>query len=44
MWEGKESEDVYGKVLEKKAENGNFYIRFTAKPPDVSAQLEYLYK
>ncbi|NEQ39034.1 MAG: adenylate/guanylate cyclase domain-containing protein [Okeania sp. SIO3I5] len=44
VWEGKESEDVYGKVLEKKAENGNFYIRFTAKPPDVSAKLESLYK
>ncbi len=44
VWDGKESEDVYGKVLEKKAENGNFYIRFTAKPPDVSAKLESLYK
>ncbi len=44
LWEGKESEDVYGKVLEKKAENGNFYIRFTAKPPDVAAKLESLYK
>ena len=44
LWEGEESEDVYGKVLEKKAENGNFYIRFTAKPPDVAAKLESLYK
>ncbi|MGD1808592.1 CHASE2 domain-containing protein [Dapis sp. BLCC M126] len=44
IWDEKESEDVYGKVLEKKAENGNFYIRFTAKPPDVSAKLESLYK
>ena len=44
LWDGQESEDVYGKVLEKKAENGNFYIRFTAKPPDVSAKLESLYK
>ena len=44
FWDGKESEDVYGKVLDKKAENGNFYIHFTAKPPDVSAKLESLYK
>ena len=44
LWDGKESEDVYAKVLEKKAENGNFYICFTAKPPDVSAKLESLYK
>ncbi|RQH14509.1 CHASE2 domain-containing protein [Okeania hirsuta] len=44
IWDGKESEDVYGKVLEKSGENGNFYIRFTAKPPNVSAKLESLYK
>ena len=44
LWDGVESEDVYGKVLEKKAGNGNFYIHFTAKPPDVSAKLESLYK
>ncbi|MEB3340257.1 adenylate/guanylate cyclase domain-containing protein [Okeania sp.] len=44
LWDGKESEDVYGKVLEKKGENGNFYIKFTAKPPDVAAKLESLYK
>ena len=44
LWDGKESEDVYGKVLDKKSENGNFYIRFTAKPPDVAAKLEVMYK
>ena len=44
FWDGKESEDVYGKVLDKKAENGNFYIHFTAKPPSVAAKLESLYK
>ncbi|MGB3510154.1 MAG: adenylate/guanylate cyclase domain-containing protein [Microcoleaceae cyanobacterium] len=42
--DGKESEDVYAKVLEKPAEKGRFCIRFTAKPPDVSARLEALYK
>ncbi|NES72499.1 MAG: adenylate/guanylate cyclase domain-containing protein, partial [Okeania sp. SIO2D1] len=44
IWDGVESEDVYGKVLEKTAKNGNFYIHFTAKPPDVSAKLEALYE
>ncbi len=44
LWDGIEREDVYAKVIEKTAENGNFYIRFTAKPPDVSAKLEALYK
>ena len=38
------SEDIYGKVLEKVADSGNFYIRFTAKPPHVAAQLDTLYK
>jgi adenylate cyclase len=38
------SEDVYAKVLDKPVENGSFYIRFTAKPPDVEAQLKAVYK
>jgi adenylate cyclase len=38
------SEDVYGKVLEKETELGNFYVRFTSTPPDVAAKLETLYK
>lgn len=38
------SEDVYAKVLEKSAENQNFYICFTAKPPEVEAQLNSLYQ
>jgi adenylate cyclase len=40
----KASEDVYAKVLDKPAESGSFYIRFTAKPPDVEAQLKAVYK
>ena len=38
------SEDVYAKVCEKPAEIGSFYIHFTAKPPEVEARLEVLYK
>ena len=39
------SEDIYAKVLEiPEPKNGNFYIRFTAKPPDIAAKLEALYK
>ncbi len=38
------SEDVYAKVLEKSADNGNFYLRFTAKPPIVAKQLDELYE
>jgi adenylate cyclase len=38
------SEDVYAKVLEKPAENGSFYIHFTAKPPDVDVMLKALYE
>ncbi len=41
---GEVSEDVYAKVLERTAEKGNFYIRFTAKPPQIEAKLEALYK
>jgi adenylate cyclase len=38
------SEDVYAKVYEKPAEIGSFYIHFTAKPPEVEARLDVLYK
>ncbi|MGQ4650083.1 CHASE2 domain-containing protein [Lyngbya aestuarii] len=38
------SEDVYAKVLAKPAENGSFYIHFTAKPPAVAMKLDVLYK
>ena len=39
------SEDIYAKVLEKpEPKQGSFYIRFTAKPPDIAAKLEALYK
>ena len=43
LWDGEASEDVYAKVIEKQAENGSFYIHFTAKPPDVNAKLASLY-
>ncbi len=36
--------DIYAKVLEKPAEPGSFYLRFTAQPPAVQARLEELYK
>ncbi len=38
------SEDIYAKVLEEPANAGNFYIRFTAKPPDVKVKLQQLYE
>jgi adenylate cyclase len=38
------SEDIYAKVCEKSAEIGSFYIHFTAKPPEVEARLDVLYK
>ncbi|MGK7879733.1 MAG: CHASE2 domain-containing protein [Crocosphaera sp.] len=38
------SDDIYAKVLEKSNTNGEVYIRFTAKPPDVAKQLEELYQ
>uniref|UniRef100_UPI0030D9407A adenylate/guanylate cyclase domain-containing protein n=1 Tax=Cyanothece sp. BG0011 TaxID=2082950 RepID=UPI0030D9407A len=38
------SEDIYAKVLEQSNNNGGFYIRFTAKPPQVTKQLEELYQ
>lgn len=48
----RESEDIYAKVLEYQTnylqavpEDENYFlIRFTAKPPDVAAQLEKLYQ
>ncbi|MDJ0731615.1 MAG: adenylate/guanylate cyclase domain-containing protein [Crocosphaera sp.] len=38
------SDDIYAKVLDKSNNNGGFYIRFTAKPPKVTKQLEKLYE
>ncbi|MCK5876383.1 MAG: HAMP domain-containing protein [Candidatus Marithrix sp.] len=38
------SEDVYAKVLKIDTEINSFYLRFTAKPPKVEAELEALYK
>jgi len=42
---GSVSEDIYAKVTEKEAEEkGDFYIYFTAKPPDIQAMFEKLYR
>jgi adenylate cyclase len=38
------SGDIYGKVLEKLEDDRSFYIHFTAKPPEVEAMLNSLYK
>lgn len=38
------SEDIYAKVLEEPANIGNFYIRFTAKPPEAKIRLQGLYE
>lgn len=38
------SDDIYAKVLDKSNNNGGFYIRFTAKPPQITKQLEELYQ
>ncbi|EAZ88435.1 CHASE2 domain-containing protein [Crocosphaera chwakensis] len=38
------SDDIYAKVLDKSNNNGGFYVRFTAKPPQVTKQLEKLYQ
>ncbi|MEO1374986.1 MAG: adenylate/guanylate cyclase domain-containing protein [Cyanobacteria bacterium J06635_10] len=38
------SGDIYAKVLEQPAENNNFYIRFTNKPPEVEVYLDSTYK
>ncbi|MDJ0735273.1 MAG: adenylate/guanylate cyclase domain-containing protein [Nostocaceae cyanobacterium] len=37
-------EDIYAKVIEKKATQSSFYIRFTNKPPQIEAQLSAIYK
>ena len=37
-------EDIYAKVLEKPAEPGKFYIRFTSKPPVIEAKLNDIYQ
>ena len=37
------SEDVYAKVTQESAEANSFYIRFTAKPPQVEAQITAIY-
>ena len=39
----KVSGDIYAKVLNKSAKAGNFYICFTAKPPEVEAMFDTLY-
>ena len=41
---GDTDDDVYAKVLEKPADRDRFYIYFTAKPPEVAAMLDALYK
>lgn len=38
------SEDIYAKVLEKMAEPGCFYIRFTANPPAIQMRLDAIYQ
>ena len=38
------SEDIYAKVLEKPAQKGSFYIRFTGIPPAVQMRLDELYQ
>lgn len=38
------SEDLYGKVLEKPADQGYFFIRFTAVSPDLKQQLGEIYQ
>ncbi len=38
------SEDIYAKVLEKPAQKGSFYIRFTGTPPAVQMKLDALYQ
>jgi adenylate cyclase len=37
-------EDIYAKVIDKAAENGNFYIHFSAKSPAIQARLDALYQ
>lgn len=37
-------EDIYGKVLEKSAPLGHYYVQFTAQPPEVEKQLRAIYQ
>ncbi|NES87221.1 MAG: hypothetical protein F6K10_41180 [Moorea sp. SIO2B7] len=41
---GEFSEDIYAKVLEKPADKGSFYVRFTAQPPEVKVRFDNLYE
>jgi adenylate cyclase len=36
-------EDIYAKVLDKRAELGDFYIRFTNLPPEIKTKLDAVY-
>ena len=38
------SEDIYAKVIEKEANNGNFCIHFTSLPPQIESMLNDLYE
>lgn len=38
------SDDIYAKVVEKSSESGAFYIKFTAKTPEVEKYFNQLYK
>ncbi len=38
------SDDIYAKVLDKPSESGSFYIKFTAKTPEVEKYLNQLYQ
>ncbi|MBP0022137.1 MAG: adenylate/guanylate cyclase domain-containing protein [Cyanobacteria bacterium SBLK] len=38
------SEDVYAKVMEKESATGNFYVKFTAKPPKINQKLQEIYQ
>jgi len=38
------SEDIYAKVLEKPADQGCFFIRFTAQPPEIKQKLGAIYQ
>lgn len=38
------SEDIYAKVLEKPADQGSFFIRFTAQPPEIKQKLGEIYQ
>ncbi|MDJ0714644.1 MAG: adenylate/guanylate cyclase domain-containing protein [Prochloraceae cyanobacterium] len=37
-------QDIYAKVLEKKAKKADFYLKFTAKPPAIHAKLNEIYQ